>query len=249
MLKKLISLFIIIAFTTQLSYARVGQPTFVFAINENPAAASGENNNNGDDGLSGGAVTAITLGSIGGAAVLGLAGWLYKRKLEQNLVAGCIRGSADPLVPFCIEHNPNAEFYARINKNYPYLKKALNLNEIHYCPNSKYILIYDTSIEKRTFDSIRFNLPQGVKSLKITHVTDPFKQGELTTELFFNQKNNNSSQQGVNVLKNIQNEITNIEGVIMKTIPADSSKYDSALYVINNYAEKKIYGIVFEFIF
>ena len=36
MLKKLISLFIIIAFTTQLSYARVGQPTFVFAINENP---------------------------------------------------------------------------------------------------------------------------------------------------------------------------------------------------------------------
>ena len=51
------------------------------------------------------------------------------------------------------------------------------------------------------------------------------------------------------MLKNIKNEITNVEGVIMKTIPVDNSKYDSALYVISNYSTKKIYGIVFEFIF
>lgn len=248
MLKKIISILIIITFTIPFAYARVGQPTFVFAINDNPAAAS-EQNNSSNDGLSGGAITAITLGSIGGASVLGLAGWLYKRKLEQNLTAGCVSGSANSLVPFCIERNPSSEFYARINKKYPYLKKALSLNEIHYCPNSKYLLIYDTSIEKRTFNSIKFNLPQGTKNLKITHVTDPYKNDELTVELFFNQKNNEQSRQGVNVLKNIKNEITDIDGVIMKTIPVDTSKNDTGLYVINNYSEKKIYGIVFEFIF
>ena len=248
MLKNIFTIFIILSLTAPTVLAKVGQPTFVFAIDDNPASATGEYNN-GDDGLSGGSVTAITLGSIGGAAVLGLAGWLYKRKLEQNLVAGCIRGSAEPLIPFCIERDPNAEFYTRIDRNYPYLKKALSLNEIHYCPNSKYILIYDTSIEKRTFDSIRFNLPQGVKFLKITHVTDPFKKGELSTELFFNQKNKSSAQQGINVLKDIKNEITNIDGVIMKTVPVNSLEYDSALYVISNYSAKRIYGIVLEFIF
>ena len=169
------------------SYARIGQPSFVFAINENPAAGSSSPAGK-DNGLSGGAVTAITLGSIGGAALLGLGGWLYKRKMAQCLTAGCIRGLTEPLVPFCIEQNPNAEFYARINNNYPYLKKALSLNEIHYCPHSKYLLVYDTSIEKRVFDSVKFNLPAGVKSIKITQVTDAFKNGDFTAELFLYEK-------------------------------------------------------------
>ena len=85
-----------------------------------------------DGGLSGGAVTAITLGSIGGAALVGLGAWMYKRKTEQCLTAGCLRGVQNPIVPFCIERDFNSEFYARINNNYPYLKKALSLNEIHF---------------------------------------------------------------------------------------------------------------------
>ncbi len=249
MFKKMFAIFIILAVTAPNISANVGQPTFVFAIDDNPASASGENNN-GDSGLSGGAVTAITLGSIGGAAVLGLAGWLYKRKIEQNIAAGCIRGSIDPLAPFCIDRNPNSEFYARINKNYPYLKKALSLNEIHYCPDSKYLLIYDTKIEKRTFDSVKFSIPDGVKSIKITHVTDPFKQGEITTELFLNQKASGSNKQAVpDSLKNIKNETPDMEGVIMKTVSVNTLNSDSGLYVITNYSGQKIYGIVFEFIF
>ncbi len=247
MLKKIFAIFIITALTAPITSAKVGQPTFVFAIDDNPAAAS---NTNKDEGLSGGAVTAITLGSIGGAAILGLAGWLYKRKIEQNLAAGCIRGTMGPLVPFCIDQNPNSEFYARINKNYPYLQKALSLNEIHYCPASKYLLVYDTKIEKRTFDSVKFSIPEGVKSIKITHVTDSFKQGEIATELFLNQKPSSSNKQAApDILKNIENERPDMEGVIMKTVSVNTLNYDSGIYVITNYSGQKIYGIVFEFIF
>lgn len=125
------------------------------------------------------------------------------------------------------------------------MQKALSQNEIHYCPDSKYILIYDTSQDKRTFDTVKFNLPAGVKLIKITHVTDPFKAGDLTTEMFFASKN---AQSEIDTLKGIKNE-TKLEGVIIKTIPVDTSKYDSAVYVITNYTEKKIYGTVFEFVY
>ena len=248
MIKKIIALFILIMSVVPVSYARVGQPSFVFAINENPAADSSSSAGK-DNGLSGGAVTAITLGSIGGAALLGLGGWLYKRKTAQCLTAGCIRGSAEPLVPFCIEQNPNAEFYARINNNYPYLKKALSLNEIHYCPHSKYLLVYDTSIEKRVFDSVKFNLPAGVKSIKITQVTDAFKNGDFTAELFLYEKFKSADNQAEpDILAGIKNE-TDIAGVIMKTVSIDASQYESAVYVISNYSSKRIYAVVFEFIF
>ena len=247
MLKKIITFFMLLAITAPAAFARIGQPSFVFAIDRNPVAGDtpAGGNTGHKDGLSGGAVTAITLGSIGGAALLGLGGWLYKRKTAQCLTPGGIRGNIDPLIPFCIEKNPDAEFYARINRNYPYLQKALSLNEIHYCPNSKYILIYDTPQEKRTYDTVKFNLPAGVKSIKITHVTDPFKNGDLTTELFFTSKN---VQSEIDVLKDIKNE-TELEGVIIKTVPADTLKYDSAVNVITNYTEKKIYRILFEFVY
>ncbi len=248
MMKKIIALFILIMLTIPVSYARVGQPSFVFAINENPVASSSSPERK-ESGLSGGAVTAITLGSIGGAALLGLGGWLYKRKTAQCLTAGCIRGSVEPLLPFCIEQNPNSEFYARINNNYPYLKKALSLNEIHYCPHSKYLLVYDTSIEKRVFDSVKFNLPAGVKSIKITHVTDAFKNGDFTAELYLNRKfKTTDNQTESDILAGIKNE-TDIDGVIMKTVSIDTSQYESAVYVISNYSSKRIYAIVFEFIF
>ena len=247
MIKKLIALFVVFMLTAPFTCARVGQPSFVFAIDQNPVAAdaTAKHNTNSQDGLSGGAVTAITLGSISGAAILGLGGWLYKRKTAQCFTPGCIRGNIDPLIPFCIERNSDAEFYARINRNYQYLQKALSQNEIHYCPDSKYILIYDTPQDKRTFDTVKFNLPAGVKLIKITHVTHPFKAGDLTTEMFFASKN---AQSEIDALKGIKNE-TKLEGVIIKTIPVDTSKYDSAVYVITNYTEKKIYETVFEFVY
>lgn len=247
MVKKFLTIFILITFMTPATFARVGTPAFTFAIDDYFSDASATEHVKRDDGgLSGGAVTAITLGSIGGAALLGLGGWLYKRKTEQSLTAGCIRGSKNPLIPFCMETDPDAEIYARINNNYPYLKKALSLNEIHYCPDSKYLLIYDTSIEKRKFDSVKFEIPQGTKALKITQVSDPFGKKDLTVELYLYKDNSNTSEPDIAELKNINENFSS--GIIMKSLNADFKNYPYAAYVVSNYSDKKIYAVVIEFI-
>lgn len=248
MIKQIIAIFIIIALISPTAFARVGEPSFVFSIDDYFTSDSSKNNKD-DGGLSGGAVTAITLGSIGGVALLGLGGWLYKRKTEQSLTAGCIRGSQNPLIPFCMEENSNAEIYARINQNYPYLRKALSLNEIHYCPDSKYLLIYDTAIEKRKFDSVKFEIPQGTKSLKITHVTEPFKQNDVTVELFLYKDKINSSEPELAKLTNLIGKESENNGIIIKSLNADFTNYPYAAYVVSNYSDKKIYAVVIEFIF
>lgn len=245
MIKKFLTLFILITFLPTSALARVGTPAFTFAIDDYFRNSGGTEYGKDDGGLSGGAVTAITLGSIGGAALLGLGGWLYKRKTEQSLTAGCIRGSKNPLVPFCMETNPQAELYARINNNYPYLKKALNLNEIHYCPHSKYLLIYDTEIDKRKFDSIKFEIPEGTKSLRITHVTDAFKPKDQTVELYLYK--DNSTEPVAAELQNITENTSN--GIIIKSLNADLENYPYAIYIISNYTDKKTYAVVIEFIF
>ena len=249
MIKKVLSTFIIITLISPASIAKVGAPSFVFAIDDyfsgSDDSSASEKKDSG--GLSGGAVTAITLGSIGGAALLGLGGWLYKRKAEQNLAAGCIMGAKNPIIPFYMEKNPNAEIYARINNNYPYLKKALSLNEIHYCPDSKYLLIYDTVIEKHKFDSVKFEIPQGTKSLKITQVSDPFNNKDMTAEIFLYKNNSNTSEPETAELTTLENQEKN--GIIMTSLNTDSQKYHYAAYVVSNYSDKKVYAAVIEFIF
>ena len=247
MIKKFLTIFIMLSLSIQTAvFAREGRPAFVFAIDDYFDDSS---TSNSGGGLSGGAVTAITLGSIGGAALLGLGGWLYKRKTEQCLAAGCIRGAGNPIVPFCMETNPNAEIYARINNNYPYLKKALSLNEIHYCPNSKYLLVYDTPIEKRKFDSVKFEIPQGTKALKITHVTDSFARKDVTAELFLYKNETNTTEPYMAELENISEKSSEKNGIIMKTLSMDFQNYPYAAYVVSNYSDKKIYAVVIEFIF
>lgn len=247
MIKRILAVILIALLISPSAIARVGHPSFTFAIDN---AVTGGNtttgNNKKDGGLSGGAVTAITLGSIGGAALLGLGGWLYKRKSEQNLAAGCIRGGQNPLIPFCMETDNNVELYARINEHYPYLKKALSLNEIHYCPNSKYLLIYDTTIEKYKFDSVKFEIPHGTKSLKITHVTDPFDTKELNIELFL-YKNINDIEPESAVLTSLTEDFAN--GILIKSLTENFEQYPYGVYIVSNYSEKKIYAVVIEFIF
>lgn len=252
MIKKIITLLILFSLSIPSSvFAREGRPSFVFAIDDyfNSPASSDSGSKKDDGGLSGGTVTAITLGSIGGAALLGLGGWIYKRKTEQSLAAGCIRGARNPLIPFCMEKNPNAEVYARINNNYPYLKKALSLNEIHYCPDSKYLLIYDTEIEKHKFDSVKFEIPDGTKALKITHVTDPYNPKDLTVELFLYKDKANELEPSVTELTNFDDRASEKSGIIMKSLDLNSSNYPYAAYVVSNFSGKRIYAIVIEFIF
>ena len=104
MRKKLLALFIILSLNAPYASARVGTPSFNFEIAENPAS---QNTDNKDSGLSGGAVTAITLGSIGGAGLLGLGAFLLRRQAEKNLTAGTGIGARKPIFPICLDKNPN----------------------------------------------------------------------------------------------------------------------------------------------
>ena len=121
------------------------------------------------------------------------------------------------------------------------------MNEIHYCPDSKYLLIYDTVIEKHKFDSVKFEIPQGTKSLKITQVSDPFNNKDMTAEIFLYKNNSNTSEPETAELTTLENQEKN--GIIMTSLNTDSQKYHYAAYVVSNYSDKKVYAAVIEFIF
>lgn len=243
MIRKIFSSFIVIFLFCSCSYARVGTPSFNFAINdlfnENADVSSKK-----DDGLSGGAVTAITLGSIAGAGILALGGLIYKKQAAKCLSEGSIRGIGELLAPVCMDENLSSEFYKRIDNHYPYLKYALSQNEIHYCPNSKYLLIYDTPIEKMKYDTNRFTIPDGTKELKITLAAEPFEKGEVEIELYLYK----NSEPVLGQEEAVLNDIKQQKGLMIKSTLIDYED-KSGILVISNYAKKRIYAVAVEFIF
>lgn len=50
---------------------------------------------------------------------------------------------------------------------------------------------------------MKFEIPQGTKVLKITQVSDPFNQNDLTVELSLYKDNSNTAEPEIAKLKNI----------------------------------------------
>ena len=50
---------------------------------------------------------------------------------------------------------------------------------------------------------MKFEIPQGTKALKITRVSDPFNQNDLTVELSLYKDNSNTAEPEIANLKNI----------------------------------------------
>ena len=174
-------------------------------------------------------------------------------KSRNHLTNGCFKGSKYPLNSFNLDFKTNTKFKERIDKKYPYLKKALTLNKIQACGNKKYIFIYDKSLNKKEFDSVKFYIPKDTKFLKITQITDPFEAGSLTYELFLYKREdcinkiNASSTPKRASMKSLLSESYEDNGIIMKSVEIDAKNYDSGLYVISNYGTPKNYAIIFEF--
>ena len=78
--------------------------------------------------------------------------------------------------------------------------------------------------------------------MKITHVTDPFEEGDISTELYMYKKNQSNPSESA-MLKGESNKQK-----IIKTTSSDISQYESASYIISNYASKKTYAVVIELI-
>lgn len=94
---------------------------------------------------------------------------------------------------------------------------------------------------------MKFEIPQGTKALKITQVSDPFNQNDLTVELYLYKDNSNTAEPEIAKLKNINKNNSN--GIIMKSLNTDFKNYPFAAYVVSNYSDTKIYAVVIELIF
>mgnify|MGYP003291112908 CR=1 FL=1 len=77
-------------------------------------------------------------------------------------------------------------------KNYPYLQKWLNLFELKKCPNAKYLLIYDTSLDKNRFCVVKFEILQGVKNINIATVTNNIDNVNQFESVLYGKNDKNS---------------------------------------------------------
>lgn len=173
---------------------------------------------------------------------------LESQKIQHNLEKDLFKGKKYPINPFKIDWTENSKSARRIDKNYPYLTKALSINNIYSTKNSKYFFIYDKSLEKKKFDLIKFEIPTGAKTLKITQVSDSFDTGDMTNELFFFPKNNSKNYIRASI-KNLLNDAYAENGIIQISTNLDSLDYEYGMYVMSNYTQKKSYALLFEFLF
>lgn len=150
--------------------------TFDITINDIPAGGGSKSG-----GLNGGAVTAITLGSIFGGLAAGGVGYYFYKK-GTCLTGACVWDKSNPLIPICGERKKEYD-------NYPYLKKAIENEEICLdCSKKKYIFIKDYAIKNKTFSRFYFKNENFTK-IKIIQYSKSFAVSknipELNTKIFF----------------------------------------------------------------
>lgn len=156
--------------------------TFDITINDIPQGGGSHKSG----GLSGGAVTAITLGSIfGGLAAGGVAYYFYKK--GGCLTGACVYEKSNPLIPVCGDRKKEY-----IDDSYPQLKRAVENEEIcPDCSKKRYIFLKDSGIKNDTF--IRFYFKnENFTGVKIIQYSQPYslkkKMPELDTRIFLDDK-------------------------------------------------------------
>ncbi|MFI3299914.1 MAG: hypothetical protein R3Y28_00690 [Candidatus Gastranaerophilales bacterium] len=234
-MKKILILILLMAMTQNLCTFAVTDST-----NEFPIELTSDDipdGNSDSDGLSGGAVTAITLGSIGLLALGGLGYWIYKKYYAQGICAGNAIGCDCPIMAICFDENAKCEMIAKYPEN-TLLNKALKQTKITQCPCNKYILIPDTTIEYNTFNTIGFEVPKNMKNFRMIMARSNAK---IEPEIFAQtEKQENIRLQ--NVIDNKENGILVKKGEISDT---DKGVLTLSLKGQNTNQEK--YAIIIEF--
>ena len=143
-----------------------------------------------NDGLSDGVITAIALGSaFGGLGILsGLGYYFYKN--SKNLQPGYVCGQKCPYQT--IDSKTYQEILAN-KKKYTYLMKASEKSSIN--SNYHYLIIPDTEIKPRTFNTVFFELPMTNNAninFRIIQASKPYKTEknipDLDSNIFTNPK-------------------------------------------------------------
>lgn len=145
----------------------------------------------GDNGLSTGGIIGISVGVGGGLLALGGLVWLLKSYWAKGLKTGSMSGVEDAILPVCLDEESLKNLEAK-SQSYPYLQRAIELNDIKECPDAKYVLIPDTQIQNKTFNGVVFKLPteisnsQKVMTVRVTRVSNPFYGDELDEKIYLN---------------------------------------------------------------
>ena len=211
---------------------------FPLELNLNEIPSNKNHTNNNDSGL----ITAITLGSIGGLGLGALGVFLYKKYSKEGLTLGYACGCESPILPLCLDEKSSKEILAKYPNN-TLLRKALFQNGIKECPNSKYILIPDSEIVNRTFDTYVFEIPKNLTNLRITQAILPDKS-ELKLNLYIDK--NQEEEIDLNTTKkDVQNGILITQG-------ENRNSNQGVLVIENNHTgfkntENQKYAIVIEF--
>ncbi len=196
--------------------------SFEIPIDAVPPGTDNSTNSKHSNGLSDGAVTAITLGSVfGGLSAIGGLGW-YLTKHNSGLACGCACGVKTPLKPIFLK-----DFCTDFSKNKA-LEKAFAL--IDKSENKKYLFITDMKIKEKSYNTVIFEIPQNMPNFKIIQVAE----GQLNSKLIV-------SNTEIPVKTNLNNKVIIKQGKIPET------KEQNAALVIENYKTEQIYAIIIEF--
>lgn len=221
-------------------YSKQSLNTFTINIQDVPQSVPK------DDGLSDGVVAAIALGStFGGLGILSGIGY-YFYKHSKELQAGLVCGQKCPYQT--IDCKAFSELLAT-KKKYTYLMKAAEKSVM----NSKYfyLVIPDTEIKTKTFDTIFFELPKtecANINFRIIQASKPYKVEKnipnLDSNIFINPKNNN-----VKKIPTYTKDLNYKEGYLIKNGTIQNSNGNIASISIQNLSgkENQIYAIIVEF--
>lgn len=158
---------------------------FEIALTEVPAGGGKPKSH---DGLSGGAVTAIALGStFGGLGILSGIGY-YFFKHSKGLACGYACGEKCPYQPVGIE---NSDFITK--SRHTYLIKAYEYAQKG--SKYRYLIIPDTTVKPNTYNTVFFEMPDEFVNadFKIIQSSAPYSVHEnvpeLDTNILFGSKN------------------------------------------------------------
>ena len=205
--------------------------TFDITISDIPQG--GGSNKSG--GLSSGAVTAITLGSIfGGLAAAGCGYYFYKRGI--CITGACVSQKSNPLIPIC-----GCKKNEYIDNNYPQLKRIIENEEICLdCSKKKYIFIKDSHIKNKTFTRFYFKNDNFTR-IKIIQYSKPFNTSknilELNTKIFLEDEEVALSTEKINCK----------EGILIKKGKLSKDGIYFADTSLVGKGDKNVYAIVIEF--
>lgn len=244
-MKKIFIIFLVfLNFTIQSTYAnnKQSQNTFTINIADVPTAPPKKQNS----GLSDGAIAAITLGStFGGLGILtGIGYYFYKNSKE--LQAGLVCGKKCPYQTIDCK---NFSTILAEKKDYTYLMKAAqksNSNQDYY-----YLIIPDTEIKSKTFDTVFFEIPKLNSSsinFRIIQASKPYKTEkmlpQLDSDIFINPNDEN-----VKKIPTYTQELNPDNGFLIKSGTITNSTNNIATLTTQNLSAKdtQIYAIIVEF--